>query len=140
MPLSRDPAPQRTLIVATGTVQIAAGGSATLVDVTGCGEVDGLVLACSGAPMISFQLVFNIDGASTVLYLSTLAAPLVLWTVDAGSPSKPIALVRYDATNNVYKVSLTSSIRFARSFRLILNNASSATVYASLTAFVHLLV
>jgi hypothetical protein len=131
-------APQRTLIVATGTKDIPGGGSLTLVDVAGRGEVDGLSLVYWGAGMVTAQLDFYIDGAKTTYFLTTLAAPLLLYAPAAGAPAKPVALIQYDDVNNVYKVAFNSPIRFTASFRLVLVNNSAATVKAAATAFVHL--
>jgi len=138
MPLSRDPAPQRTLIVATGTKDIPSGGSLTLVDVVGCGEVDGLSLVYWGAGMATAQLDFYIDGAKTTHFLATLTAPLLLYAPATGVPAKPVTLIQYDGVNNVYKVAFNSPIRFTASFRLVLVNNSATTVKAAATAFVHL--
>jgi len=138
MPLSRDPAPQRSVPIATGSMTVAPRQTSTLLYVEGCGEIDGLVLHYSGAPLVNAQLELYIDDVRYTIFLIALAAPLLLGTPATGTPTKPITVVQYDATGNNYKIAVNSPIRFARSFRLDFVNTYSGNVTVAATAVAHL--
>jgi hypothetical protein len=122
--------PSYTVLFKKDYVEVPPGGSATLLDLQGEGEVDGLSLYVQGTAsvLVDQAIRITIDGEEQYHALPVLASPYVMTGVTAPY-AKPVGLFYLDIAGGKVGYSFNAPISFGKSIRIEYVNAGGGSTH-----------